>query len=180
MAKAKKKIFFPKTRLAELVARAGGVLRDDALDGALKTLETMREQADGQIRAAIAAMEDIVFAPSTGNALDDEQLLAILRHADQVVTLSGTFCYAALDAAAKSLCDISDGLLRAGMHDRQPVAVHVQTLHLLAPGNMTLAPEHAEKMLSELAKVNAHFNFDSLAALPVNDGVELAAAPLRN
>ena len=45
---------------------------------------------------------------------------------------------------------------------------------------MTLAPEHAEKMLSELAKVNAHFNFDSLAAVPVNDGVELAAAPLRN
>ncbi|MEJ1969666.1 MAG: hypothetical protein WDN03_13680 [Rhizomicrobium sp.] len=176
--KAKKKIFFPKTRLAELASRAGGILRDDALEGALKTLESMREQADTQIRAAIAAMEDIVFARSTGDALDDGQMLAILRHADQVVTLAGTFCYASLDTAAKSLCDVADGLLRNGMHDRQPVAVHVQTMHLLAPGNMTLSPEHADKMLSELAKVNEHFNFASLAAAAAGDGDELAAAPV--
>jgi hypothetical protein len=178
--KAKKKIFFPKTRLAELASRAGGVFRDDALDGAAKSLEGMREQADNQIRAAIAAMENIVFARSAGEALDDEQMLAILRHADQIVTLAGTFCYPSLDSAAKSLCDVADGLLRAGQHDRQPVAVHVQTIHLLAPGNMKLSPEHAEKMLGELAKVNQHFNVVSLGATQVNDNVELAAAPVRN
>jgi len=178
--KAKKKIFFPKTRLSELAARAGGVLRDDALDGAMKTLEGMRDKADVQIRGAIAALEEIVFGRASGDTLNDEKMLAILRHADQIVTLSGTFGYTSLDAASRSLCDVADGMLRAGMHDRQPIAVHVQTMHLLAPGNMKLSGEHAEKMLGELAKVTAHFNFESLGANQVNDGAELGAAPLRN
>jgi hypothetical protein len=65
------------------------------------------------------------------------------------------------------------------MHDRQPIAVHVQTMHLLAPGNMKLAAEHAERMLGELAKVNAHFNVESLAANQVSDTVELGA-PVRS
>jgi hypothetical protein len=177
--KAKKKIHFPKTRLSELAARAGGILRDDALDGAAKSLEGMREQADTQIRAAIKAMEDIVFSRAAGEALDDGQMLAILRHADQIVTLAGTFCYETLDTAAKSLCDVTDGLIRAGMHSRQPVAVHVQTMHLLAPGVMKLSAEHAEKMLGELAKVNAHFNFESLGANQVNDNLELSATPAK-
>jgi len=178
--KAKKKIHFPKTRLAELAARSGGILRDDALDGASKSLEGMRDQADTQIRAAIKAMEDIVFSRAAGEALDDSQMIAILRHADQIVTLAGTFCYATLDTAAKSLCDVTDGLIRAGVHSRQPVAVHVQTMHLLAPGTMRLSAEHAEKMLSELAKVSAHFNFESLGANQVNDNIEMNAAPLKS
>ena len=175
--KAKKKIFFPKTRLSELAARAGGMLRDDALDGAMASLESMRAQSDGEIRKSIAAMEGIVFARETGDTLDDAQMHAILCHADQVVTLAGTFCYTALDSAARSLCDITDGLMRAGMHNRKPVAVHVQTLHLLAPGGMMLSPEHAEKMLGELAKVAAHFNFGSLgAAVQSDDDAVVAAA----
>ena len=43
-----------------------------------------------------------------------------------------------------------------------------------------LSAEHAEKMLSEIAKVSAHFNFESLGANQVNDAVELGAAPVRN
>src|ERR1700709_123988 len=113
--KAKKKIFFPKTRLSELAARAGGMLRDDALDGAMASLETMRAQSDGEIRKSIAAMEGIVFARET---------------ADGLARLAATSCSAALDSAARSLGDIPDGLMRAVMHNRKPVAVHVQTLHL--------------------------------------------------
>ncbi|MEI9993719.1 MAG: hypothetical protein WDM91_03905 [Rhizomicrobium sp.] len=169
--KAKKKIFFPTTRLSELAARSGGVARDDALDGALRTLESMRAEADAQIRAAIGAMEGVVFARAAGDTLGDDEMRAILRHADQVVTLAGTFSYNALDTAAKSLCDITDGMLRAGMHDRQPVAVHVQTMHLLAPGTMSLSPEHAERMLGELAKVTNHFNLGSLGTA-AGDGEE--------
>lgn len=174
--KAKKKVFFPKTRLAELAARAGGVTRDDAIDGALTSLESMRDRADAEIRSAIAAMEGIVLARSAGDTLDDEQMNGVLRHADQVVTLAGTFCYTALDAAARSLCDVADGLLRAGLRDRKPVAVHVQTMHLLAPGVMTLSSEHTETLLGELAKVAEHFNFGSLGAAQGTEGDAFAAA----
>jgi hypothetical protein len=174
--KAKKKIFFPKTRLSELAARAGGMLRDDALDGAMKSLEAMRAQGDIEIRKSISAMEAIVFARDAGETLDEGQMRDILRQADQIVTLAGTFCYPMLDNAARSLCDIVDGLIRTGMNSRRPVAVHVQTIHLMAPGGMILSPEHAEMMLGELAKVAAHFNFGSLGATPVNDGDDIIAA----
>lgn len=173
---AKKKVHFPKTRLAELAARSGGQTRDDAIDGAMKTLDSMRGESDAEIGKAIAAMEQIVFARNASGMLDDAQMLAVQCHADQVVTLAGTFGYAALDAAARSLCDIADGFLRSGLHDLKPIAVHVQTMHLLAPGAMALSAEHSELVLGELAKVTGHFNFGSLGATPVDDGAEIIAA----
>ncbi len=164
MAKAKKKVFFPTTRLAELAARPGGLMRDEAISAAADSLESMRAESEAAIRTAIAAMEEIAFARDVGDFLDAQRLTAILKHADQIVTLAGMFGYAALDTAARSLCALADGLLRSGQYDRAPVSVHVQTMHLLAPGAMTLSPEHAAQMLGELAKVTEHFNFGSLAA----------------
>jgi hypothetical protein len=164
MAKTKKKIFFPKIRLAELVARGGGISRDQAVEGAKSQLEEMRGKADIEIQRSIAAMEVIVGAQKTA-PLDSEKMTAILRHADQIVTLAGTFGYEELDVAAKSLCDITDGLLRGGQYDHKPIAVHVHTLRLLGPGApASLSPEHAQILLGELAKVSAYFNFGSLAA----------------
>ena len=172
--KAKKKVHFAKTRLSELAARPGGLSRDDAVEGAMKSLESMRDASDAEIRRSIAAMADIVFAP--GIPFDDEELFAVQCLADQIVTLAGTFGHAALDAAARSLCDIADGLLRAGLHHRQPIAVHVQTLRLMAPGVMALSEEHCEKLLGELARVAEHFAYGSLGTPPVLDDVELIAA----
>jgi hypothetical protein len=173
---AKKKVFIPKTRLAELVARAGGIHRDIAIESATESIQGMREQADAEIRRAIGAIEAIVFARNANDTLTDEEMLGVLRNGDTIVTLSGTFNYPALDAAARSLCDVADGLLRASMNSRQPIAVHVQTMHLMAPGSMTLSSEHADKMLGELAKVRAFFNFRSLSATPVDENDDLIAA----
>ncbi|MBV9046538.1 MAG: hypothetical protein JO167_12360 [Alphaproteobacteria bacterium] len=174
MAKSKKKIFFPKIRLAELVARGGGISRDQAVEGAMKTLEDMRGKADLEIQRSIAAMETIVGAHKS-DPLDVDKMTAILRHADQIVTLAGTFCYEELDVAAKSLCDITDGLLRIGQHDHKPIAVHVHTLRLLAPGApASLSPEHAHILLGELAKVSAYLNFGSLAAAGADDAAPAA------
>lgn len=172
---AKKKIFFPKTRLSELAARPGGMLRDDAIDGAMASLEAMRAGSDAEIRKSIGAMENILLTHGAGETLDEAQLIAIQRHADQIVTLAGTFCYPALDAAARSLCDIADGFQRAGMHHREPIAVHVQAMHLMAPGTM-LTPEHCEKVLAELGKVTEHFNFGSLGVTGDEDENFAAAA----
>ncbi len=167
MIKAKKKVFFPKTRLAELAARPGGMLRDDAVDAAAGSIESMRAESENKIREAIAALEAIAFAP--GGKLDAACMAQVLERADMVVTLAGMFGFGALDKAARSLCDLADGMLRAGQYDRAPIAVHAQTMHLLAPGSMTLAPEHAEQMLAELAKVTEHFNFGSLAETAGHD-----------
>ena len=121
-------------------------------------------------------MEAIAFARGAGDTLDATAMTAILVHGDQVVTLAGMFGHGALDIAARSLCDLTDGLSRAGMGDRAPIAVHVQTMHLLAPGAMTLTPEHAERMLNELSKVTAHFHFGSLSDATGHDAFIAATA----
>jgi hypothetical protein len=121
--KPKKKIFFPKTRFAELVARAGGIARDDALERAMASMESMREESDTEICRSIATLVSITSQSGTGNVLSDPQLDAIIRSGDQIVTLAGTFGYAALDTAARSLCDIVDWFARAGIRDKRPVAV---------------------------------------------------------
>lgn len=174
---AKAKISYPKSRLTELAARDGGIPSDIAVENATKSLESMRAKSDEKIRGAISAIEDILSAPRSAPTLNKEQMSAILRHADQIVTLSGTFCYANLDRAARSLCDVADGLLRAGMTDSKPIEVHVQTMHLLAPGSVALSDGHAAMMLGELARVAEHFNLGSLALVidDSNDVIALAA-----
>jgi hypothetical protein len=157
-----KRIHFPKTRLAELAARPGGPPRDIAIEGALKSLESMRGESDNEIVKSIAAMEKAVFDPANKGKLTDDQMVLVLRGADQIVTLAGTFGYAALDVAARSLCDVADGLLQARMHDIEPIAVHVQSLRIVAPGGPKLSEENVVKILEELAKVNKHFNFAAL------------------
>jgi hypothetical protein len=164
-----KNIFFPKIRFTELVSRAGGVPRDLAVEAAQKSLESMRGPSDREIIKSIARMEAIVSAPADSGKFSPHQLGEILRAADQVVTLAGLFGYQDLDTAARSLCDVADGLVGAGMGDKAPVAVHVQALRLMAPSATPLPDANRAIILSELAKVVAHYNFGSLAATAPRD-----------
>lgn len=154
--------YFPTTRLTELAKRSGGMARDEAVAAAVASLEAERGGADREIRKAITLMEGALTLGG-GETLAPTQILEVMRHADQVVTLAGMFGYRDLETAAKSLCDIADGLVRNFVPERAPLAVHIQTLRLLAPGGPSLGAERAKLMLAELAKVTAHFNFGSLA-----------------
>jgi len=167
MARQIKKVYFPMTRLAELAARDGGITRAMALESAMESIGSMRPQADAEIENSIKAIEDAVAGQ---RQVPEEGLRAILRYGDQIVTLAGTFGYEALDHAAKSLCDLADGMLRTGMHDAAPVVVHIQTIRLMAPGGTALEPTHTEKMLEELAKVLKFFDFGSLAGTAAESG----------
>ncbi len=69
-----KRIFFPKTRLSELAARAGGMPRDIAIEGAMKSLEAMRGDSDREIAKSIAQLETLVLAPANKGKLDPDQL----------------------------------------------------------------------------------------------------------
>ena len=121
-------------------------------------------------------MESIVYAPANRGQLGAGQLSALLPLADQVVTLAGLFGYSEVDTAARSLCDVVDGLLRAGMNDLRPVAVHVQALHMMAPTAQALPVESRSTILTELSKVVAHYNFDSLGAAAADDALPGIAA----
>ncbi|HEY0105062.1 MAG TPA: hypothetical protein VGB91_03190 [Rhizomicrobium sp.] len=162
--------FFPRTRLSELAARAGGMPRDLAIESAKASLETMRGESTLEIARSIGELEKIVAAPAAAAKLGRGQLTSVLRVTDQIVSLAGMFDLTGLDVAARSLCDVADGLLNRGMDDLEPVAVHVQALRLMASSGAALPPEGVATILGELAKVVAHFNFTPIGAgVPADD-----------
>jgi hypothetical protein len=157
------KTYFPQSRLSEIAARSGGIARDEAVAGALESVETMRVECDEEIGRSMASIEAIVAA-SNGKSLHADDMRKILQYADQIVTLAGTFGYTALDKAMRSMCDVTDGLLQARLSDAAPVIVHAQAMRLMAPGSTVLSPGETARMLDELAKILVHYNFGSLAA----------------
>jgi hypothetical protein len=144
---------FPKSRLSELAGRFGGLSREDAVAAATRELEILRPEAIKTIEAAIAELEKIVSAAAQRRDGSAAMMKTLLPLADQIVTLAGTYGYTALDKAARSLCDLLDGLLRQEKTDLASIRVHVQTIRMMAPGATTLSPEHIEILLFELAKL---------------------------
>lgn len=171
MSRKPRKTFFPKTRLSELVARPGGIPRDIAIEGAVAAIQELRGESDKMIMLLIGAIEELIGCSKKGQ-MSEHDMIQVLKYADQIVTLSGTFGYQFLDVAVKSLCDVTDGLVRSNLRDVAPIAVHIQSMRLLAPGVNSLTPEQAGKVLTELAKILTHYKFGSLAV--ADDAVDEA------
>lgn len=162
MTRATKMIHFPVTRLAELVARNGGVTRDHAVEEAKKSIEGLRDLALETIESALKEIEATVYGAKR-KKLEAAKMREILMQADHIVTMTGTFGLETLEAATKSLCDVVDGLMTRGSDDAAPIMVHVQTMRLLAPGSTALNEEQVQHLLGELTKVRTHFHFTSLS-----------------
>jgi hypothetical protein len=141
---------FPKSRLSEAVGSFGGLTREEAVEAAAGQLEIMRPESDKAIISAITQMEAIATGATK---CDDTLMRQLLPHCDQLVTLAGTFGYASLDKAARSLCDLLDGLISQGKDDLASIRVHVRTIQMFTPGTKLPSEEHIELMLLELHKL---------------------------
>ncbi|MGH6870919.1 MAG: hypothetical protein ACREHE_05370 [Rhizomicrobium sp.] len=168
MKRVVKKVHFPTTRLSELAARAGGITRDQAIEEAKASIEGLRDLALETIGNAIRAVEAVAYSTKR-NFLSDSDMREILKLTDQVVTMSATFGLESLEAVAKSLCDVTDGLLAKDSRDAAPILVHVQSMRLVAPGSPPLDAEQTDQVLSELSKVRSHFHFAPLSAGAAHD-----------
>ena len=149
-----RKIYFPKLRLAEKVMAAGGVTRDDAVAGAIANLQAISAEGDLVMNGSIQKIEKLV--KSSGGKFDAATLKELLIHADQVITLAGTFGYDYLDRAARSMCDTIELLLAQKSSDLAPIAVHADALRLFAPKKGGPTGDAAEGVLAELARVLTH------------------------
>ena len=165
---------FPKNRLTELVARFGGLSRDDAVAAASKELETMRGEADQVIDLSVAQLEKTVAGCVRERKCGPDTIKELLPMCDQIVTLSGTYGYRPLDKATRSLCDLLDGLLRSGKTDIASILVHVQTIRMMAPRAAPMPMEQVDLMMIELAKLLAHHGIAGLEASAGKDSEDAA------
>jgi hypothetical protein len=162
MTRVAKKIHFPTTRLAELAARPGGVTRTTALEEAAKSVQSMLDIGLETTHHALTSIETIAYSAKNGE-LQPGDMQNILRQADHIVTMAATFNFAGLEEAAKSLCDVADGLISRGMSDAAPVIVHVQSMRLMMPGGAGLSEDAVAHILGELARVRQHYEFVRLS-----------------
>ena len=156
------KTFFPETRLSKLAARSGGISREIAVENSMKHIESLRGEGDETISRLMLEIETLV-GTARASKLQTDQMQNVLQLADQIVTLTGTFGYEPLGRVMRSLCDVTDGLLRAGLQDAAPIAVHIQSMRLLSPGASALTNQQTDVVLSELSKILTHYKFGSLA-----------------
>jgi hypothetical protein len=163
MSGAMKRVYFPKIKLQEMLMRPGGIARDDAIGNAIENLRAESAESNLVIEQAIAAIAAIA-SNAKGNVLPEADMKAILIQADEIVTVAGTFGYEHLDRAAKGLCDIADGLIRAQRTDAAPIHVHVMALRLFSPTAAAPSSAEAEKVIRELASVTAFYNFAAIDA----------------
>jgi hypothetical protein len=154
--------FFPETKLAKLAARPGGLMRDIAIENALKSIEAMRGEGDDAIRREMDEI-DKIMAGLQKYRMPADQMKMVLHRADLIVTLAATFGYEPLARCMRSLCDVADGLLTNGLEDGAPIAVHVRSMRLLAPGSAALSPPQVEVVLGELAKLLTHYDFSPIS-----------------
>ena len=155
------KVFFPKIRLQEVVARSGGISREMALAQASANMQEISGEGDQIIDAAIARIEEIIAA-AKGNTIARASLTAILEQADQIVTFAGMFGYSWLDRATRDLCDIADGLMQANIDHAAPVMVHARAVRFFAPSSPKPSDAEAEQVLSELKKIRVFYDFPSI------------------
>jgi hypothetical protein len=165
---------FPKNRLTEMVARFGGLSRDDAVAAASKELETMRGEADQVIDVSVAQLEKTVAGCVRDRKCGPDTIKELLPLCDQIVTLSGTYEYRPLNKATRSLCDLLDGLLRSGKTDIASILVHVQTIRMMAPRAAPMPVEQVDMMMMELAKLLAHHHIAGLEASTSQDSEDAA------
>jgi len=162
-SKKKARIFLPPSTLKEQLSRPGGKSRDEAVKAAIAGVETLREKSMDAIDSAIQAVEAVAQEGSNG-MLTESKLKDVLRAADEIVELAGTFELQNLDAAGRSLCDLIGLLLKTSPYPSEPIVVHARALRLFAPGRPSLSAAQNEVILGELARFRAFFEAKPAAA----------------
>jgi len=151
---AKWKLVHVRNRLGDLLNREGGISREEAVTRAEAMVEDIRESSECELRNQIAGLEALL--PRTTANVTEDLMAEVLRQADCILTLSGTFGFAALDIVTKSLCDLVEGMLRQGIFAADPIRVHLRAMRLFAPGAPSLSSEEAESVTSELGRILTH------------------------
>jgi hypothetical protein len=149
-------ITYPKLRLATQLRQAGGLAVADAVQAANANLEDIREDCLSELQAAAGAAKACFQRfPDSFEAASLQELYAIAARAIGI----GAVCGApGADGALVSLCDLLDRLTTSGCWDREAVAVHVQTLQLLASDSgQDLDAAAVAHMLAGLQKVSGRY-----------------------
>jgi hypothetical protein len=154
---------FPKVKLTQQLREPGGVAVAEAMAAAEANLEELRPDCANELQAAAtAALACFQTFPASFDAASLQQLYAISARAVGI----GVVCGApAADATFVSLCNLLDYLGVIQRWDLEAIAVHVQTLQLLAARvRDKLDAPAIEQVLAGLEKVTRRYRLEAAVA----------------
>ena len=151
---------FPKFKLTQQLREAGGLAVAEAVAAAQGNLAELEPDCVSELqRATAAAFAAFQSFPATFDATALQELYAISARAVGI----GAVCGApAADTAFISLCNLLDHLTVIRRWDLDAVAVHVQTLQLLAANVGALTPPAVDQILAGLEKVARRYGQEAL------------------
>jgi hypothetical protein len=154
---------FPKYKLTQQLREPGGLAVADAVDGATANLQELRPECETELLKAVAnALTCFQAFPPEFDPAALQALYAISARAVGI----GVVCGApAADATFVSLCNLLDHLGVIQRWDMAAIAVHVQTLQLLAARlREGLEAPAIEQVLAGLEKVTRRYRQEAATA----------------
>ena len=140
------KFYKPENRLAKVVAVAGGLTFEEAVESAAENLHAVREECARAIDVKIAAMDRL----ADGGALSVERAAQLYVTACDVLDEAGAIGLDELSEAGRSLCDL---LAAAGQANARAVRVHIDSMKTLRFPEIAGAPELRAAVLQGLREV---------------------------
>ncbi len=153
---------FPKFKLTQQLREPGGLAVAEAVEAAESNLEELRPDCASELQAATAAaLACFQGFPAGYDETSLQQLYAISARAVGIGAVGGA---PAADATFVSLCNLLDHLMVIKRWDLEAIAVHVQTLVLLAARvRDKLDAPAIEQVLAGLEKVTRRYRHEAVA-----------------
>ena len=163
---------FPKYKLTQQLKEPGGLAVTEAVEAAQGNLVELKPDCMDELqKATAAALASFQRFPPAFDAAALQDLYAISARAVGI----GAVCGApAADTTFISLCNLLDHLSVIQRWDLEAIAVHVQTLQLLAARVGAMTPPAVDQILAGLEKVARRYRQEAAFAQPA--GVPAAAS----
>jgi hypothetical protein len=146
----------PKYNLAKQLRTPGGVPVVEALEAAATNLAQLRGDGIAELAAVVRRAQDCFEAFPLD--VDADRIASLYAIAAGGIGIGAVCGAPAADAALISLCDLLDNMRVTKRFDPEAVAVHLQSLHLLAgPQGQDLGEAASAAILGGLRKVTTRY-----------------------
>lgn len=141
----------PRFSLTEKLRQSDGMSVADAVQAAQANVAGLSEEALKAVDNALAAIGKA--AADLPGEFDDQALARLYRLSNEMIGLGSAAGLKLLDPTAYSLCDLIDGMRSQQRYAAEPIAVHVQALHLLRSFEISAEDAVVRDILSGLTRV---------------------------
>lgn len=122
------KITYAKNRLRAALDEAPPMMAATAVKQAEALLKEIEHDCVARLDALLAAFPANLAGDAAAMTAQIRDVYETARRMIGVATVAGI---PEIDVAARSLCDVADGLLIRQKNDWEPLRVHIATMHLL-------------------------------------------------